>query len=164
VHHLTLLNKTRKKNYLTQHILFNLSHNMVLTHQVHVMKNGTNGFPLKNPPDSYIGTNEEWRHLSQSQRRRVRKGPAIREKERAYRARSDVKADIKEYRKRPEVKAAAAASYLRCKQKKKEQDAVQSAIGGQSSDEATNPDVTYAGVLLMETASTEVSGVFELGV
>ena len=121
---------------------------MVLTHQVHVMKNGTNGFPLKNPPDSYIGTNEEWRHLSQSQRRRVRKGPAIREKERAYRARPDVKADIKEYRKRPEVKAAAAASYLRCKQKKKEQDAVQSAIGGQSSDEITDIDLTYAGVLV----------------
>jgi hypothetical protein len=77
-----------------------------------------NGFPLKKPPDSYKGTNDQWRALSTSQRRRIRKGNAIREKERAYRNRPDIKADIKEYRKRPEVKAAAHATLLKSKAKK----------------------------------------------
>ena len=67
-----------------------------------------NGFHVKKPPDSYTGTNDQWKALSQSQRKRVRNGPVIREKERAYRARPDIKADIKEYRSRPEIKAAAA--------------------------------------------------------
>ena len=77
-----------------------------------------NGFPLKKPPDSYTGTDDEWRALSQSQRRRIRKGPEMRERERAYRNRPDIKADINENRKRPEVKAAAQATYLRCKQRR----------------------------------------------
>ena len=77
-----------------------------------------NGFPLKRPPDSYTGTDDEWRALTQSQRRRIRKGPEMRERERAYRNRPDVKADIVENRKRPEVKAAEQASYLRSKQRK----------------------------------------------
>ena len=80
---------------------------------------GTNGFPLKKPPDSYTGTDDNWRSLSQSQRRRIRKGPVIREKERAYRNRPDIKADIKEYRLRPEVKAAAYVAYLRSKERKR---------------------------------------------
>jgi hypothetical protein len=80
---------------------------------------GITGFPLKKPPDSYTGTEEHWRSLSQSQRRRIRKGPAIREKERAYRNRPDIKADIKEYRLRPEVKAAAYATYVRGKDRKR---------------------------------------------
>jgi len=86
---------------------------------------GINGFPLKKPPDSYTGTEGDWKSLTQSQRRRIRKGPAIRERERAYRNRPDVKADIKEYRLRPEVKAAAYATYIRGKEKKRKNELMQ---------------------------------------
>jgi hypothetical protein len=81
---------------------------------------GINGFTVKKPPNTYNGTSEEWKALSQNQRRRIRKGPAIRETERAFRNHPDAKADVKEYRKRPYVKAAAYASALKRKQKRKE--------------------------------------------
>ena len=80
---------------------------------------GMHGFPLKKTPDSYTGTDEDWKSLTQSQRKRIRKGPAIRERERAYRNRPDIAADIKEYRLRPEVKAAAYATYIRGKERKR---------------------------------------------
>ena len=85
------------------------------------------GFPLKKPPDSYTGTDADWKSLTQSQRKRIRKGPAIRERERAYRNRPDVAADIKEYRLRPEVKAAAYATYLRGKERKRQAELMQTA-------------------------------------
>ena len=102
-----------------QHI-FRLIRTQFSISRKHQMITGTrvNGFRLKVPPESYKGTDDDWRALSQSQRRRIRKGPEMRERERAYRNRPDVKADISENRKRPEVKAAAQATYLRCKQRK----------------------------------------------
>jgi hypothetical protein len=81
---------------------------------------GINGFAVKKPPNTYNGTSEEWKALSQNQRRRIRKGPVIRERERASRKHPDAKAEVKEYRKRPYVKAAAYASALKRKQKRKE--------------------------------------------
>ena len=85
---------------------------------------GINGFTVKKPPNTYNGTSEEWKALSQNQRRRIRKGPAIRERERASRNHPDAKADVKEYRKRPYVKAAAYASALKRKQERKELHAI----------------------------------------
>ena len=81
---------------------------------------GINGFAVKKPPNTYIGTIEEWNKMSQNQRRRIRKGPAIRERERVHRSHLDSKAELKEYRQRPYVKKAACASALKRKEKRKE--------------------------------------------
>ena len=81
---------------------------------------GITGFAVKKPPNGFRGTIEEWNKMSQNQRRRIRKGPAIRERERIHRSQPAAKKELKEYRQRPYVKKAAGVSALKRKEKRKE--------------------------------------------